>query len=111
MKKSFIAALALSVSLSFAAGAAAAAEQTLAQKHQGMWPKSENGFVTKNQCLKCHVSYEDLAKKPANLEPNPHDNHMGKVNCEDCHKANQAKPELMCNSCHNFTLKEKAAKK
>ena len=51
MKKSFIAALALSVSLSFAAGAAAAAEQTLAQKHQGMWPKSENGFVTKNQCL------------------------------------------------------------
>ena len=33
MKKSFIAALALSVSLSFAAGAAAAAEQTLAQKH------------------------------------------------------------------------------
>ena len=45
MKKSFIAALALSVSLSFAAGAAAAAEQTLAQKHQGMWPKSENGFV------------------------------------------------------------------
>ena len=111
MKKSFIAALALSVSLSFAAGAAAAAEQTLAQKHQGMWPKSENGFVTKNQCLKCHVSYEDLAKKTANLEPNPHDNHMGKVNCEDCHKANQAKPELMCNSCHNFTLKEKAAKK
>ena len=110
MKKSFIAALALSVSLSFAAGAAAA-EQTLAQKHQGMWPKSVNGFVTKNQCLKCHISYEDLAKKTANLEPNPHDNHMGKVNCEDCHKANQAKPELMCNSCHNFTLKEKAAKK
>lgn len=111
MKKSFIAALALSVSLSFTAGAAAAAEQTLAQKHQGMWPKSVNGFVTKNQCLKCHISYEDLAKKTANLEPNPHDNHMGKVNCEDCHKANQAKPELMCNSCHNFTLKEKAAKK
>lgn len=78
MKKSFIAALALSVSLSFAAGAAAAAEQTLAQKHQGMWPKSENGFVTKNQCLKCHVSYEDLAKKTANLEPNPHDNHMAR---------------------------------
>ena len=51
MKKSFIAALALSVSLSFAAGAAAAAEQTLAQKHQGMWPKSENGFVTKNQLV------------------------------------------------------------
>ena len=62
-------------------------------------------------CLQCHVSYEELGKKTANLEPNPHDNHMGKVNCEDCHKANQAKPELMCNSCHNFTLKEKAAKK
>ena len=104
MKKSFIAALALSVSLSFAAGAAAAAEQTLAQKHQGMWPKSENGFVTKNQCLKCHVSYEDLAKKTANLEPNPHDNHMGKVNCEDCHKANQAVIIRLTNSLSNHLM-------
>lgn len=108
MKKSLIAALALSVSLALTAGAAAA-EQSLAQKHQGMWPKSENGFVTKNQCLKCHGPYEKLAKATANLEPNPHDNHMGKVNCEDCHKGSQAKPQLMCDSCHIIKIKPKAA--
>ena len=109
MKKSFIAALALSVSLSFAAGAAAAAEQTLAQKHQGMWPKSENGFVTKNQCLKCHVSYEALAEQTKNVTPNPHVSHQGAVDCQECHQANKPFKDvkLMCNNCHNFTLKKK----
>ncbi len=111
MKKSFIAALALSLSLTFAASVASAADQTLAQKHGATWPKSTDGYVTKNQCLKCHVSYDALAKKTENLEPNPHFSHLGAVNCEDCHKADKAKPELMCDSCHKFTIKPKAAKK
>ncbi len=112
MKKTIFA-LTLSLGLAMAATSSFAAEQTLAQKHGAMWPKSENGFVTKDQCLKCHGPYEKLGQTTANLEPNPHFNHMGAVNCEDCHKANGpvAKPELMCNSCHQFTIKEKAAKK
>lgn len=111
--KTTIFAVALSLGLAMAANSSFAAEQTLAQKHGAMWPKSVNGFVTKDQCLKCHGPYDKLAKQTANLEPNPHFNHMGAVNCEDCHKANGPvnKPELMCNSCHQFKVKEKAAKK
>ena len=32
--------------------------------------------------------------------------HLGQVNCEDCHKANLSKPVLMCNQCHNFTIRK-----
>lgn len=111
--KNTIFAVAVSLGLALGAGSVFAADKTLAEQHGNMWPKSVNGFVTKNQCLKCHGPYEKLAKTTANLEPNPHFNHMGAVNCEDCHKANLPanKPQLMCNSCHQFTIKEKAAKK
>lgn len=84
---------------------AAGADMTLEERHQGMWPKSVEGFVTKNQCLTCHVSYQDLAKKTEKLSPNPHWSHLGAVNCEDCHKPNAKQPELMCNDCHNFSYK------
>ena len=87
-----------------------AAEKTLQERHGGMWPKSENGFVTKNQCLKCHVSYDALAEKTAAAKPNPHKSHMGAVNCEECHVAQSAQPQMMCNQCHRFELKPKAAK-
>lgn len=111
MKKTIFA-LALSLGVALTSNAMAA-EKTLAEQHAGMWPKSENGFVTKNQCLKCHGPYEKLAEKTANLDPNPHFNHMGAVNCEDCHKADKPakQPELMCNSCHQFTVKAKQAQK
>ena len=52
-----------------------------------------------------------IAKATAKIEPNPHFSHLGEVNCQECHVGAKAKPELMCNSCHNFTLREKAAKK
>ena len=63
----------------------------------------------KSQCLQCHQSYDALAEKTKNLEPNPHKSHLGAVNCVECHKADKPskQPELMCNSCHNFTLKAK----
>ncbi|MGN1209377.1 MAG: cytochrome c3 family protein [Duodenibacillus sp.] len=108
--KKMIVSVALTLAAALACSTGFAAEKTLAAKHGGMWPKSQNGFVTKNQCMKCHGTYDALAKKTAKLEPNPHFNHMGQVNCEDCHKANKAKPELMCDSCHQFKVKEKAAK-
>ncbi len=94
----------------YAAGAAPAAQpQTLAQKHGPAWPKSVDGYVTKQQCLQCHGPYDKLAQTTAKLEPNPHFSHLGQVNCEDCHKADAAKPQLMCNQCHQFTLREKQA--
>ena len=44
-----------------------------------------------------------------NLDPNPHHSHLGDVNCTDCHKADKAKPQLVCNQCHKFTIREKKA--
>lgn len=85
--------------------------QTLEAFHGKMWPKSENGYVTKQQCMACHGSYEKLAAQTASLQPNPHYSHLGEVNCEDCHKADAAKPQLMCNTCHNFTITKKAEAK
>lgn len=92
---------------SFSVAADNAGVQTLEQKHGASWPKSPDGFVTKNQCMQCHGDYAKLAEKTASLVPNPHKSHLGNVNCEDCHKPDQAKPVLMCNECHNFTLQKK----
>ncbi len=109
MRKFVSIALTAALSAAFAMSAVAA-EKTLGERHGGMWPKSADGFVTKNQCLKCHGSYEALAAKTEGLAPNPHKSHMGPVNCEECHSAAASKPTLMCNSCHKFEVK-KAAKK
>lgn len=88
------------------APASAAPAKTLEQMHGAMWPKSKDGFVTKYQCMQCHGDYEKLAKQTSDLVPNPHQSHLGQVNCEDCHKPNLSKPELMCNQCHNFTIRK-----
>ena len=97
----------MSVGLSvYAAAAPAAQAKTLGQIHGAMWPKSKDGYVTKYQCMQCHGDYDKLAKQTADLVPNPHHSHLGQVNCEDCHKANLSKPVLMCNQCHNFTIRK-----
>lgn len=85
---------------------AADTDRTLIERHQGTWPESVDGFVTKNQCLSCHGSYEALADKTEKLTPNPHRSHLGAVNCEECHKADSKQTELMCNQCHNFSYKQ-----
>lgn len=107
MKKLLIAALALTIGSCMSVTLAAEAK-TLEQAHGAMWPKSQNGYVTKYQCMQCHGDYDKLGQQTANLVPNPHKSHLGQVNCEDCHKANQSKPVLMCNECHNFTIKKTA---
>lgn len=117
MKKTLLvlASLAFGCSISLGTYAAdkpaapAAQPKTLEQMHGPMWPKSIDGYVTKGQCLKCHGPYDKLANQTADLVPNPHKSHLGEVNCEDCHKANLAKPVLMCNQCHNFTIHKKEA--
>lgn len=62
--------------------------------------------VEKDTCLKCHISYEDLAKKTSELTPNPHENHMTGGDCSDCHHAHRP-PAMMCDSCHQFDLQIK----
>lgn len=107
MTKTITIALVATLGLGLAFGTSAA-EKTLAEVHGGMLPV-ENGWATKGECLKCHQSYDALAEKTKNVVPNPHMSHLGAVNCVECHKADKPakQPELMCNSCHNFTLTKK----
>ena len=77
----------------FAAVNSYAAGTVLMEKHGAAWPQS-------------HGDYKNLAQKTKDFSPNPHYSHMGEVNCVECHKPNQAKPDLMCNSCHKFEIKK-----
>ncbi|ACD94669.1 cytochrome c3 family protein [Trichlorobacter lovleyi] len=66
---------------------------------------------TNEACLSCHGSYEQLAAKtkpkhianPADKEAhaNPHESHMGPINCTDCHRTHKPS-ELVCGQCHTF---------
>ena len=56
-------------------------------------------FVESDKCLACHSrdsiksKYKSLGKK------NPHDNHLGEIDCNLCHTGH--KPfELYCKKCH-----------
>lgn len=59
---------------------------------------------TTAQCQQCHGNFAQLAQKTAKLNPrfNPHDSHMGAVDCTTCH-AMHKQSNLMCNDCHGFT--------
>lgn len=50
-------------------------------------------------CLQCHVSYDALAKKTAGDKFNPHDSHMGRVECTACHSVHN-KSRFICRDCH-----------
>ncbi|SJZ57336.1 Cytochrome c3 [Trichlorobacter thiogenes] len=65
---------------------------------------------TNEACLACHESYEKLAQKtkPKKINPadkeshaNPHESHMGPINCTDCHRTHKPS-ELVCGQCHTF---------
>ena len=67
--------------------APAAQTETLAQIHAKagfQWPKDESR-VNNNTFFAFQKSYEQLAKKTANLDPNPHKSHLGNVRCTECH--------------------------
>ncbi len=49
-------------------------------------------------CLACHGSYEALAKKTEG-KFNPHDSHMGRVECAQCHSMHK-KSRFICHDCH-----------
>ncbi|MDY3115557.1 MAG: cytochrome c3 family protein [Sutterella sp.] len=105
MKKLLIASL---FALAFT-GAASAQTKTLQEMHGAMWPKQNSTWAVKDQCLKCHGSWEKLAEQTKSLVPNPHYSHLGEVDCIACHKADKSEPELKCNECHKFTIHKKDA--
>ncbi|MGX9460830.1 cytochrome c3 family protein [Shewanella sp. A14] len=55
-------------------------------------------------CLNCHESYDALKALTADkgLEANPHDSHLGNLDCSDCHLIHKPSGEAICAECHNF---------
>ncbi len=58
-------------------------------------------------CMECHGSYEKVAALTKHMHGNPHDNHMGQIDCTKCHGIH--KPTVVpCLECHvDFEYKMK----
>ena len=57
--------------------------------------------VTGAKCLECHESFDNVAKRTQDMEPNLHDNHqsMQGISCTECHKGHH--PDVVfCQPCH-----------
>jgi len=55
-------------------------------------------------CIECHGNYDRIAGLTQKSLPNPHDSHLGEVDCGYCHHAHKPS-ENFCSSCHNFGFK------
>ncbi|WOT05898.1 cytochrome c3 family protein [Shewanella youngdeokensis] len=55
-------------------------------------------------CFDCHGSYDDIRalSEEKELEANPHDSHLGDVECSDCHNIHKESAETVCAECHEF---------
>ena len=61
---------------------------------------------TKETCLGCHKSYAELATKTPGLDHpsrNPHNSHLGPINCTVCHKSHEYSAPY-CMNCHKFPM-------
>ena len=69
--------------------------------HQESPPKQKpQGII----CMGCHGDYSKVAEKTSKLTINPHDTHMGELDCNQCHKGHQRSVNV-CNQCHTFNMK------
>jgi len=55
---------------------------------------------TNDMCLKCHISYEHVAKQTDFLPKNPHNSHNGQMACKTCH-VSHGKQINYCSQCHD----------
>ena len=68
--------------------------------HQVEKPKDAPSYKT---CLECHGPYEKLAKRTKKLHGNPHDSHLGPMDCLKCHGVHEPMEleKIPCMECHN----------
>ena len=106
--------------------AAEKSDQFLAQRHMAKGLKctschgdANNPKIETDRCLKCHGGWEGLAKKTYKKsiyaggpglyldDANPHDNHLGHMSCDNCHKGHSESKEenSVCYKCHTFGWK------
>jgi fumarate reductase flavoprotein subunit len=55
-------------------------------------------------CLGCHGDYQKVAAKTDKIDPNPHDSHLGEIDCGKCHHAHKVSVNA-CNECHRLDMK------
>ena len=68
--------------------------------HKESSPKQDVPMVL---CLGCHGDYRKVAAKTNRLDPNPHDSHLGEVDCGKCHHAHKVSVNF-CNECHQLDM-------
>lgn len=60
-----------------------------------------------DMCLKCHTDLDAIKEKTDYGNGiNPHDSHLGDLNCADCHKMHN-KSQAACMKCHDFDFLQK----
>ena len=53
-------------------------------------------------CEGCHPR-DKLVAQTAKMKPtNPHDNHLGITDCNECHSVHEDKKSIPCDECHKF---------
>lgn len=55
--------------------------------------------IPKENCMRCHGNYAHLAELTKDLEPNPHNSHLGQIECRLCHKMHKPSVDY-CALCH-----------
>jgi hypothetical protein len=89
---------------------AASAQDFMADRHlkrgatcadcHGTSVPSPGALVDMSSCLKCHGSYDKVAALTQSLGGrNPHDAHIGQLDCTVCHHGH-SEPVLYCSNCH-----------
>jgi hypothetical protein len=64
-------------------------------------------------CLTCHESYKAVAERTQHLKEewgrNPHESHMGEIDCSECHKMH-GPSKFICSECHKSNWQERLPK-
>lgn len=66
--------------------------------HETLLPENPSSM---EYCFKCHGSYAQIAELTNTNFYNPHESHVGELECMLCHKGHE-KFQLYCNECHEF---------
>lgn len=87
------------------------AEEFLADRHvqrgidcvdcHGTDTPEKDTFVSMDKCMDCHGSYDEVEAMTQSLgEENPHNNHVGELDCTVCHYGHSPST-LYCAKCHS----------
>lgn len=53
-----------------------------------------------DMCLQCHISYDNVQAKTADMEKDPHNSHLGELACSTCHVSHGEQIDY-CAQCHD----------